>query len=157
MPDSLIKEAGATAATLKDVLANSDIVFIVAAATDSNQGGIGAAQFASMRKGASVVLLSRAGVVDFQALVDAVKNQHIRAASDVFPEEPVPKNDPIRHIPGFVLSAHRAGATDSAFKQMGHIVLEDMKLIDAGLAPKLCKRAERETVRRFRSMPVDIN
>jgi hypothetical protein len=46
---------------------------------------------------------------------------------------------------------------DRAFKRMGEMVLEDMALMDRGLPPQVCKRAERETVARFRSMPVSTN
>ncbi len=157
LPDSMLAAMGAIPATLDKVLSSSQLLFVVAAATDTNQGVLGASEFARMPAGASMVLLSRAGVVDFPAMVNAVKSGHIRVATDVFPQEPVAADDPIRETDGFILSAHRAGALNSAFTQMGHIVLEDMKLMDAGLAPRLCKRAERETVRRFRSKPVEIN
>lgn len=157
LPDSCIEQSGALTATLDSVLSNSDVIFIVAAATDSNQGFLGKPEFSKMQKGTSVVLLSRAGIVDFPALMNAIERRHIRAATDVFPTEPVAADDPIRKLPGLILSAHRAGALNSAFTQMGRLVLEDMALMNAGLAPRLCKRAERETVRRFRSMPVDIN
>ena len=43
----------------------SDFVFVVASVTSENQGFLGADAFASMRKGAAFILLSRAGVVDF--------------------------------------------------------------------------------------------
>jgi len=49
------------------------------------------------------------------------------------------------------------GALDIAFKRMGDMVLEDMDLIDRGLPPLRSKRAERETVSRMRSKPVDKN
>ena len=46
---------------------------------------------------------------------------------------------------------------DVAFRRMGDMVLEDMALIDRGLPPMRCRRAERETVSRMRSKPVDRN
>lgn len=49
------------------------------------------------------------------------------------------------------------GALDAAFRQMGEIVLADMDLIERGLPPNLCKRAERETVARLRSRPDRVN
>ena len=49
------------------------------------------------------------------------------------------------------------GALDVAFKRMGDMVLEDMALLDRGLPPLRCKRAERETVGRMRSRPVTTN
>ena len=157
LPPSLLDEHGVEPASLDTVLSQSDFVFVVAAVTSDNEGFLGADAFASMRKGAAFILLSRAGVVDFDALMGAVRSGHILAASDVFPDEPLAKDHPVRAIPGFLRSAHRAGALDIAFKRMGDMVLEDMSLMDRGLPPMRCKRAERETVARMRSKPVTRN
>jgi phosphoglycerate dehydrogenase-like enzyme len=75
----------------------------------------------------------------------------------VFPEEPLPLNHKVRTLRGFIRSAHRAGALEVAFKRMGDMVLEDMELMDRGLPPMRCKRAERETVSKMRSKPVSVN
>jgi phosphoglycerate dehydrogenase-like enzyme len=157
MPRSILEDNGVEAASLKDVLTKSDFVFVVAAVTSENKGFLGTDAFASMRKGAALVLLSRADVVDFDALMAAVASGHIVAASDVYPQEPLPLDHPVRKLKGFIRSAHRAGALDSAFKKMGEMVLEDMDLMDRGLPPMRCKRAERETVSRMRSKPVAVN
>lgn len=157
LPPSMLREAGVEPASLSEVLAMSDFVFIVASVTSENRGFLGAEAFASMRKGAAFILLSRADVVDFPALMAAVASGHIVAASDVYPEEPLPADHPVRGLKGFIRSAHRAGALDSAFKKMGDMVLEDMALMDRGLPPMRCKRAERETVSRMRSKPVSVN
>ncbi|CCV15285.1 hydroxyacid dehydrogenase [Mesorhizobium sp. STM 4661] len=157
LPPSILIENGVESTTLDTVLSESDFVFVVASVTSENQGFLGADAFAKMRRGAAFILLSRAGVVDFPALMDAVRSGHIVAASDVFPDEPLAKDHPVRALPGFLRSAHRAGALDIAFKRMGDMVLEDMDLIDRGLPPMRSKRAERETVSRMRSKPVDKN
>lgn len=157
LPASHIATAGAEPATLNTVLSESDVIFVVASVTDTNEGFLGAAEFARMRPGASFILLSRAGVVDFDAMIAAARSGHIRFATDVFPEEPVPADHPVRGLPHAILSAHRAGALDSVFTQMGGMVLEDMALMDQGLPPRSCKRAERETVSRMRSMAVTMN
>lgn len=157
LPPSMLRDAGVEPADLQTVLTGSDVVFVVASVTDQNRGFLDARAFASMRAGASVILLSRADVVDFDALMAAVASGHITAASDVFPDEPLAPDHPVRRLPGFLRSAHRAGALDTAFKQMGDMVLEDMALMDAGLPPQRCKRAERETVARMRSRPVAVN
>ncbi|ANH02821.1 hydroxyacid dehydrogenase [Shinella sp. HZN7] len=157
LPPSMLREAGVEPASLSEVLAMSDFVFVVASVTSENRGFLGAEAFASMRKGAAFILLSRADVVDFPALMAAVASGHIVAASDVYPEEPLPADHPVRGLKGFIRSAHRAGALDSAFKKMGDMVLEDMALMDRGLPPMRCKRAERETVSRMRSKPVSVN
>ena len=157
LPPSMLAEHGVEPADLDTVLGESDFVFVVASVTADNQGFLGARAFAKMRKGAAFILLSRAGVVDFDALMAAVRDGHIVAATDVFPEEPLARDHPVRKLPGFLRSAHRAGALDVAFKKMGEMVLEDMDLIDRGLPPMRGKRAERETVSRMRSKPVDRN
>ncbi len=157
LPPSMLREAGVEPAALSEVLGMSDFVFVVASVTSENRGFLGAEAFAAMRKGAAFILLSRADVVDFPALMAAVETGHIVAASDVYPEEPLPADHPVRRLKGFIRSAHRAGALDSAFKKMGDMVLEDMALMDRGLPPMRCKRAERETVSRMRSRPVSVN
>lgn len=157
IPDAVLREAGVEPATLQSVMAESDFVFVVAAVTSENQSFLGERGFSSMRKGAAFILLSRADVVDFDALAKAVASGHIVAASDVFPEEPLPLDHPIRRLPGFIRSAHRAGALDHAFKKMGEMVLDDMTFMDKGLPPLRLRRAERETVARMRSKPVTKN
>ena len=157
LPNSILEDQGVTPASLDEVLTTSDVIFVVASVTSDNGGFLGAAEFAKMKQGTSFVLLSRAGVVDFEALMAAVKSGHIRAASDVYPQEPLAADHPVRKLEGFILSAHRAGALDVAFKQMGRMVLDDMDLITRGLPPIACRRAERESVRRMRSKPVSKN
>ena len=157
MPPSILKDHGVNPASLDEVLTTSDFVFVVASVTSENKGFLNAESFARMKKGAAFILLSRADVVNFPDLMAAVASGHIVAASDVYPEEPLPKDHPVRGLKGFIRSAHRAGALDVAFKKMGDMVLEDMDLMDRGLPPMRCKRAERETVSRMRSKPVSIN
>lgn len=157
LPPSLLREAGVTPADLDTVLRTSDTIFVVASVTSENKGFLNADAFAKMPRGARLILLSRADVVNFDDLMEAVRSGHIRAASDVFPDEPLAADHPVRRLDGFLRSAHRAGALDSAFKKMGEMVLEDMELMDKGLPPMRCKRAERETVSRMRSRPVEVN
>jgi phosphoglycerate dehydrogenase-like enzyme len=157
LPPSMIADAGADPASLEAALSESDVVFVVAGVTSENKGFLSQAEFSSMRQGAAFILLSRAEVVDFDALMSAVSSGHIVAASDVFPEEPMPPDHPIRTMNGFIRSAHRAGALDVAFFQMGDYLLEDMALLDRGLPPMRCRRAERETVAKLKSRPVSLS
>lgn len=157
LPLSFLRESGVEPLSLDRILSANDFIFVVASITTENKNLLDARAFAKMRKGASFILLSRADIIDFAALLEAVRSGNIRAASDVFPEEPLAKDHPVRTTPNFLRSAHRAGALDIAFKQMGDMVLEDMDLMDQGLPPMCCKRAERETVAKMRSTPVVTN
>ena len=157
LPPSLLRESGVVPVDLDTVLRTSETLFVVASVTSENKGFLNAEAFSKMPLGARFILLSRADVVDFDDLIEAVRSGHILAASDVFPDEPLAVDHPVRKLDGFLRSAHRAGALDSAFKKMGEMVLEDMDLLDKGLPPMRCKRAERETVSRMRSKPVEVN
>lgn len=157
LPPSILQEQGVRPSTLNEVVSQSDFIFVVAAVTSANRHFLNADAFASMRNGARFILLSRAEVVDFDAMMEAVRSGAIFAASDVFPQEPLSSDHAVRKLPNFIRSAHRAGALDIAFKKMGDMVLEDMQLMDKNLPPLRCKRAERETVSLMQSKPVSHN
>jgi len=154
LPAEYLRSIGCEPATLNEVLTQSLITFVVAGATSQNQGFLGASEFASMPDGASLVLVSRAGVVDFEAMLDAVECGHIRVATDVFPEEPLPREHLARRLDGILLSPHQAGAMDEALRQIGKRAVADAELIAHGLPPIMCKVAQPETVSLFRSKPV---
>jgi phosphoglycerate dehydrogenase-like enzyme len=155
LPDGVLDRLGVTPASLDEVLAKSRFVFVVATITTENAHLLNAEKLGLMQRGAKLLLLSRAAVADFAALKQFAGSGHIHVATDVFPEEPVPANDPIRQVPNILFSAHRAGALTSALENIGKLVLEDLGQFARGLPPIACKRAERETVMRLRSKPID--
>lgn len=157
LPDELVRAHEAQAVTLDELLSRARVVFVFAAATSENQGLLGAREFALMQPGSALLLMSRAAIVDFDALLSAVESGHIRAASDVFPEEPVPPADPVRRLAGLLLSAHRTGGTRDAFYEIGRMVVADAELIARGLPPQLCRRADPSIAARLRSKPVAIS
>jgi phosphoglycerate dehydrogenase-like enzyme len=157
MAPSIIHKHDVQPAGLDEVLQNSDFIFVMAAVTSENKKFLGADAFAKMRKSAHFILMSRADVVDFDAMLNAVSDGHITVATDVWPQEPLPIGHRARTMPGILKSAHRAGAMDQVFQGMGDMVLEDLALLDRDLPPQCCKRAERETAAKFQSKPVDKN
>ena len=101
--------------TLPDLLRRADIVSLHVPLTDSTAGMIGAAELALMRKGAYLVNAARGGVIDEQALVEALRTGHLGgAALDVFEEEPLPAEHPFRSLPNVVLTPHLGAATAEA-------------------------------------------
>lgn len=151
---NVLRASGVEPVALDELFTRSRVLFILTATTTENQGAIGAAQFAAMQQGSVVVLASRAGVVDFPALLDAAARNHIRAGIDVFPQEPIPADHPARRTPNTVLSAHRAGNIPEIWTGMGEMVVDDLELVLRGLSPQRCQRAAIETVTRLRSKPV---
>ncbi|MEJ0004214.1 MAG: hydroxyacid dehydrogenase [Pararobbsia sp.] len=154
LPAMWLESQGCEPASLETVLRHSQVVFVVAGVTSENQGFLGAHEFSMMREGAALVLVSRAGVVDFDAMLDFAASGRIRVATDVFPEEPLPSAHRARGIDGLLLSPHAAGALDGALREIGKRVVADAELIARGLPPAMCKVAQPETVALFRSKPV---
>ena len=157
LPDKLIEANGCKSASLKEIFKDCDVVYILATITTKNKSMIDKKLLKLMKKDTCLLILSRASVINFQDLNEILNKDKIKVATDVFPKEPVPKNDPIRKQKNILFSAHRAGALESVFFEMGDIVYEDLLLMTKGLPPRLCRRAELETVKNLRSKPVDIN
>jgi phosphoglycerate dehydrogenase-like enzyme len=154
LPEVAVRREGAVAVGLNDLLESCQIVFVFAPPTSDNAHFIGARELGRIRDGGALLLMSRAGVVDFDALMREVARGRLRAAVDVFPEEPLPRDHPARGIDGLLLSPHRAGGMAEAFLEIGRLAVADLELILRGLPPVVCKRAEAETVDRMRSRPV---
>ena len=146
---------GVHPASLEEVLSKSRFIFVVASVTENNIKMLNSEKFDLMQRGASLLLLNRAAIVDFDSLVKYTSQGKIRVATDVFPDEPLTLDHPIRNSPNVLLSAHRAGALSSALLAMGDYVMEDLTLMEQGLPPLNCKRAEPETVASLRSKPVE--
>jgi len=154
LPDNYLQRHGVESTTLEAVLNESRVVFVVAAVTTSNQQLFNSDTLSLMQDGAMLILLSRAALADFNALAAEAGSGRLRVATDVFPEEPVAADDPLRQVPNILFSAHRAGALTCALQQIGALVLDDLQQISAGLPPVSCRRAEQETISQLRSMPV---
>jgi len=153
LPDGHIRELHAEPAGLDELLRTCGVIFVLAGVTSENQGFLSAAKLDLIRPDAVFVLMSRAGVVDFDALLDRVEAGRFRAATDVFPVEPVPKDARARRVDGLLLSPHRAGGIPEAFARLGEMVIDDLGLILQGLPPVRLQAARPETVARWRSPP----
>lgn len=157
LPNEIIERLDCEPSTLEEVLRESQVVFVFASVTSENQGFIGAKEFAIMRPGAAFLLMSRAAVVDFPAMIEAAQSGRIKVATDVFPDEPVAADDPVRQANGVLLSAHRTGGTRDAFYALGSMAVADAELIMKGLPPRLCRRADPATAAMLRSKPVSVS
>ena len=145
---------GVAAATLDEALGCQAIV-VFASVTSENQGFLGRREFERIRPGSIFLLMSRAAAVDYPEFLAQVAQGRFRAATDVFPVEPAPADDPARRADNLVLSPHRAGAMDYSLYEIGRQAVADAELILKGLPPLSCRRAQRETVARSRSKPVE--
>ncbi len=151
LPEAVIEEAGGKASGLDELLSESTFIFIMAGVTSDNEGFLDKARLARIGQGSLVILSSRAAVIDFDALLDLVGSGRVRAAIDVWPEEPVPADHRARSMDGLVLSPHRAGGIRMAMFEIGNMIVDDLALILQGLAPVRMQPAAWELVTRYRS------
>lgn len=146
MTDAYLSSQGVTPVDLEMLLEKSRVIYVLAAPTPSNRGLLDRRRLRRIAKGALLVLISRAHLVDFNALTEMVCAGRFRAAIDVFPEEPLPKDHPIRKASDAVLSAHRAGGDAKGFPAIGHLVVNDLEAVLSGLPPRETLQARPESV-----------
>lgn len=108
-----------------DVLAQSDFVTLHVPAQDKPT--IGAAEMAKMKKGAGLINAARGGVVDEQALVNALESKQLSfAALDTFVNEPTPAVKLLMH-PSISLTPHIGAATNEAQDRIGTELAQQIK------------------------------
>ncbi len=141
LPDERARQAGVTLVNLETLMEGSRCLFIAAAPTRDNLHLIDGPLLAKLPDKATVILISRAHLVDFEALLAAAEAGRVKAAIDVFPDEPVPADHPMRQCPNVVLSPHRAAAIEGGRQLIGDLLLQDMRLVLDGKTPKHFNRA----------------
>ncbi len=149
LPASFIEDNDVAPVDLPTLMGTSDVVFVLAVVSKENRHMIDRTLLESMKRGAVFALLSRAHVVDFDALTDVLHDRRIKAAIDVFPAEPLSADHPIRRAPNTVLSAHRAGSVTEDLLLIGRMVADDLEAIIAGVPPRRLQNAEPEIVGRL--------
>jgi D-3-phosphoglycerate dehydrogenase len=111
--------AGVEPADLETLLGASDVVTLHAPLTQETRHLIDAAALARMRPGALLVNTCRGGLVDEQALADALSGGHLAgAALDVFESEPLSASSPLRGLENVILSPHAAWYSPTALAEL---------------------------------------
>lgn len=120
---------------LKELLARSDHVVLALPVTSESENIIDADAFLTMKKEAFLINLSRGGLVDHDALKDALASNKIAGAGlDVFWEEPPDPNDPI-FMHNVMATPHIAGSTDVSMQGIVKVVSENIRRVAAGRLP----------------------
>jgi phosphoglycerate dehydrogenase-like enzyme len=125
MTDERAAAAGVEPVSRDALFARSDIVSIHLVLSGETRGMVDAAALARMRPGAVLVNTSRAPIVDEPALLAALGEKRIRAALDVFLEEPLPPGHALATAPNTVLTPHLGYATLEAYAQFYRSSIEN--------------------------------
>jgi len=96
---------------LDELLPRADVIVLILPLTAESKGLIGPRQFASMRQGALLINAARGGIVQTDALVDALNAGRIRAALDVTDPEPLPVDHPLWRCPNLLITPHIGGSS----------------------------------------------
>ena len=121
------REHGVEFVSLDKLLQTSDVVSLHVALTDDTQGLINAGRIKQMKPGAILINTARGEIVDEAALVDALKERHLKAAGlDVYQQDPLPVEHPLLKLDNVVLSPHVAYNTPEAGDAIYEIAVENI-------------------------------
>lgn len=123
--DALAAEGVERAATLDEVFAAGDFVVVQAKHTPETERMIGERLLRRMRPHAYFINVSRSRLVDTDALVVVLRDGSIAGAGlDVFDEEPLPPDSPLRTLDNTTLTTHFGGDTEDTNRTSARLVAE---------------------------------
>ncbi|MGI8925721.1 MAG: 2-hydroxyacid dehydrogenase [Tepidiformaceae bacterium] len=136
-PDAAAERAlGVEYASLEDLLAAADFVTIHAPLTAATRHLMGGPQFALMKPSAIFVNTARGGIVDQEALVEALREGGIAgAALDVTEPEPLPLGHPLFALPNVLITPHIASASFATRARMAEMAARNIIVALAGERP----------------------
>ncbi|MHA2031876.1 MAG: hydroxyacid dehydrogenase, partial [Candidatus Kariarchaeaceae archaeon] len=143
LPTELFLKFGADEITdLGELFEKSDFVTIHALLNDETRGMISEREFELMKPSAYLVNCARGGIVDEDALYNALKERKIAgAALDVFTVEPA-RNHKLFELDNLYVSPHVAASTKEAQVRAGSITAEQIRLVLDGQSPEFCVNAQ---------------
>ena len=125
--DPGVEEGEEGSVELEELLSSSDFISLHIPGGEANYHFIGKEEFEKMKEGVYFIDLARGGVVDEDALVDAIESGKVKAAAlDVFEEEPV-KNERVLKCKQISITPHIGAATKEAQKRIGQEVVDILK------------------------------
>jgi D-3-phosphoglycerate dehydrogenase len=120
------EKMGVKKVELEELFANADFITLHVPYTDQTANILSAENIAKLKKGVRIINCARGGLVDEQALADALKSGHVAgAAFDVFAVEPA-TDSPLFNLPNVVVTPHLGAATTEAQENVALQVAEQM-------------------------------
>lgn len=118
---------GVELVSLEQVMSESDFVTIHARLTPETENLVGRKELALMKPTAFLINTARAGLLDEQALIDALQNKQIRGAGlDVYRTEPLNEDSPLLQMENVILTPHAAGAAGDPMLASCEIVVQEL-------------------------------
>jgi phosphoglycerate dehydrogenase-like enzyme len=121
--------------SLPELLPRADVVVLAIPLSDQTRHLVDRAFLDAMKEGALLVNVSRGGIVDTDALVEALRDARIRVALDVNDPEPLPAEHPLWSLPGVLITPHLGGDTDEMDARIDDLVAEQVDRLGRGDQP----------------------
>lgn len=117
----------------QELLSRADILSLHCPLTDMTKNLINKEAFSVMKNGTILINTARGGLVEMEALVDALKSGKLAFAGlDVFDEEPLSGEHPILALENIIVTPHIGGITKDSFEQMMHDAMRNIEKFEEG-------------------------
>jgi len=121
-------EVGARLLPLDEVLAEADFLTTNAALSDQTRHLLNRQAFSKLKKGAFIIHAARGGIIDEEALLEALNNGTVRgAALDVFEQEPPAQDNPLVKHPRIITTPHLGASTEEAQNKVAFEIAEQAR------------------------------
>ena len=125
--NTFIKETGIHMTTLDELLQSSDFITLNCNLTASNCNMIGQREFALMKTGVFIINTARGPLINEEALVQALLDGKVAgAALDVFKEEPLPLDSPLRDFDNCIFGSHNSSNTYEAVIRTNELAINNL-------------------------------
>jgi len=122
------KELGISVGPLDQVFETADFITIHTPVTDETRGMVGRAAFQMMKDGVRIVNCARGGLLDEDALLEAIESGKVAgAALDVYSVEPLPQDSPLLTNERVITTPHLGASTTEAQEGVALTVAEQMR------------------------------
>ena len=136
LPSGVAESWGVRRVDVDVLVDESDVVFVAVPPTPSAKHLLDEARITRLRRGALVVVATRAHAVDMAALRRRLLANELCAAFDVYDVEPLPMDDPLRGRPNVVHTPHIAGRTRDANVRTADLIADDFARVLRGEPPR---------------------
>ncbi|MCY1667525.1 C-terminal binding protein [Rhizobium sp. SL86] len=137
MPADRIEAAGATPVSLDELIERSDIISLHVPFTPETSNIISRERIARMREGAILINVSRGGLIDEEALAEALTSGQIAAAGlDTLAAEPPSPDNPLLKLDNVLLSPHAAHYSTQSYAEVRSKVFADVAAVLRGETPR---------------------
>lgn len=135
LPEGIAESWGIDRVGMDELVSESEVVFVTVPPTPSAKHLLDRSRIARLRRGALVVIVTRAHAVEMPALRERLVADELAGAFDVYDVEPLPQDDPLRGRANVVHTPHIAGRTREANLRTADLIADDFARLLRGEDP----------------------